>query len=110
MNLLTVVSFQGIAQIGGGGGGSMMWIMLIAMFAIMYFFMIRPQQKKQKALARFRNSLQVNQDVVTAGGMHGRIKEVKDDCVVVEIAANVKVTIEKGSVFAAAADLKATQK
>ncbi|KAA6321076.1 hypothetical protein EZS27_029234, partial [termite gut metagenome] len=100
MNVLTVTLFQGVAQ-SVGGGGSMMWIMLIAMFAIMYFFMIRPQQKKQKEVARFRNSLQVNQDVVTAGGIHGKIKEIKDDCVVLEIAANVKITIEKGSVFAA---------
>ncbi|KAA6346478.1 hypothetical protein EZS27_006011 [termite gut metagenome] len=108
MNLLTVVLFQGVAQ--AAGGGSMMWIMLIAMFGIMYFFMIRPQQKKQKAIAQFRNSLQINQEVVTAGGIHGKIKEIKDDCVVLEIAANVKVTVEKGSVFAAAADLKASQK
>jgi preprotein translocase subunit YajC len=48
--------------------------------------------------------------VVTAGGIHGKIKEIKDDCVVLEIAANVRITIEKGSVFAAAADIKATQK
>ena len=44
----------------------MMWILLIAMFAIMYFFMIRPQNKKQKEIANFRKSLQVNQKVITA--------------------------------------------
>jgi preprotein translocase subunit YajC len=92
-------------QGGASTGGSMMWIMLIAMFAIMYFFMIRPQQKKQKAIAKFRNSLQVNQDVVTAGGIHGKIKEIKDRHVILEIAANVKITIEKSSVFAAASDV-----
>ena len=51
------------------GGGSMMWIMLIAMFVIMYFFMIRHQNKKQKEIANFRKSLQVNQKVITAGGI-----------------------------------------
>ena len=64
MNLLTV-----LLQAPAAGGGSMMWIMLIAMFVIMYFFMIRPQNKKQKEIANFRKSLQVNQSVITAGGI-----------------------------------------
>jgi preprotein translocase subunit YajC len=105
MNLLTVL-LQETAQ---GGGGSMMWIMLIAVFAVMYFFMIRPQNKKQKEIAKFRNSLQVNQDVVTSGGLHGKIKEIKDTSVVLEIANNVKVIIEKSSVFAAVSNVT-TQK
>lgn len=87
-----------------GGDGSLMWIMLIAMFAIMYFFMIRPQNKKQKEIANFRKSLQVNQDVVTAGGIHGKIKEIGDNYVILEIANNVKIKIEKSSVFAGAPD------
>ena len=76
MNVLTVL-LQ--APAGAAGGGSMMWIMLIAMFVIMYFFMIRPQNKKQKEIANFRKSLQVNQSVITAGGIHGTIKEITDD-------------------------------
>lgn len=77
-----------------------MWIMLIAMFAIMYFFMIRPQNKRQKQINDFRKSLQTNQRVVTAGGIHGVIKEINDDTVVLEIASNVKITIDKASIFA----------
>ena len=73
MNVLTVL-LQ--APAGAAGGGSMMWIMLIAMFVIMYFFMIRPQNKKQKEIANFRKSLQVNQSVITAGGIHGTIKDL----------------------------------
>ena len=73
MNLLTVF-FQAPAA---GPDGSLMWIMLIAMFVIMYFFMIRPQNKKQKEIANFRKSLQVNQNVITAGGIHGVIKEIR---------------------------------
>ena len=60
MNLMTVFFLQAPVA-GPAGGGSMMWIMLIAMFVIMYFFMIRPQNKKQKEIANFRKSLQVNQ-------------------------------------------------
>ena len=81
MNLLTV-----LLQAPAAGGGSMMWIMLIAMFVIMYFFMIRPQNKKQKEIANFRKSLQVNQSVITAGGIHGTIKEITDDYIVLENA------------------------
>ncbi len=98
MNLLAVL-LQ--APAGAAGGGSMMWIMLIAMFVIMYFFMIRPQNKKQKEIANFRKSLQVNQNVViTAGGIHGTIKEITDDYIVLEIASNVKIKIDKNSIFA----------
>ena len=72
-----------------GMDSSMMWIMLILMFVIMYFFMIRPQNKKQKEIAEFRRTLQVNQQVITAGGMHGTIKEINDNDVVLEIDRNV---------------------
>ena len=88
MNLMTVF-LQ--APAAAPGGGSMMWILLIAMFAIMYFFMIRPQNKKQKEIANFRKSLQVNQKVITAGGIHGVIKEINDNDIVLEIASNVKI-------------------
>ena len=103
MNLMTVF-LQ--APAAAPGGGSMMWILLIA---IMYFFMIRPQNKKQKEIANFRKSLQVNQKVITAGGIHGVIKEINDNDIVLEIASNVKIRIDKNSIFAAAADANSNQ-
>lgn len=93
MNLLTILLQQ-------QGGGMSMIIMMVAIFAIMYFFMIRPQNKKQKEIANFRKSLQVNQKVITAGGIHGIIKEINDDHIVLEIATNVKIKIDKNSIFA----------
>ena len=93
MNLLTILLQQ-------QGGGMSMIIMMVAIFAIMYFFMIRPQNKKQKEIANFRKSLQVNQKVITAGGIHGVIKEINDDHIVLEIASNVKIKIDKNSIFA----------
>ncbi|MDR0657986.1 MAG: preprotein translocase subunit YajC [Mediterranea sp.] len=98
MNPLLITFLQ--EQPPVGGGGNIMWIMLIAMFAIMYFFMIRPQNKKQKEIANFRKSLEVNRNVVTAGGIHGKIKEIKDTYVVLEIADNVKIKVDKNSIFA----------
>lgn len=86
------------------GDGATMWIMLIAMFAIMYFFMIRPQNKKQKEIANFRKSLEVGQQVITAGGIHGKVKEINDNYVLLEVADNLKIKIDKNSLFAAAID------
>ena len=83
------------------------WFVII--IGIMYFFMIRPQNKKQKEIANFRKSLQVNQKVITAGGIHGVIKEINDNDVVLEIASNVKIRIDKNSIFAAAADANSSQ-
>lgn len=108
MNLMTVFFLQAPAA-GTAGGGSFMWIMLIAMFVILYFFMIRPQNKKQKEITNFRKSLQVNQKVITSGGIHGVIKEINDNDLILEIASNVKVRIDKNSVFAAAADANTNQ-
>lgn len=105
MNLLLVFLQEAVPP---AGGGNMMWIMLIAMFAIMYFFMIRPQNKKQKEIANFRKSLEVGQRVITAGGIHGKIKDIQDNCVTLEIADNVKIKIEKSSIFASAEDAATT--
>ena len=87
------------AQQQGGGMGTFL-IMMIAIFVIMWFFMIRPQNKKQKELANFRKTLQVNQNVITAGGIYGTIKEIGDNYVVLEIDRDVKIKIDKNSIFA----------
>lgn len=82
------------------GGNYSFIIMMVALFAIMYFFMIRPQQKKQKQLQEARNAIKVGDKVVTAGGIHGKVKEVKETTFTIEIAEDTKIVIEKSSVFA----------
>lgn len=91
-----------LLQAAAGAGNSMMStvIMLVAIVAIFYFFMIRPQQKRQKALQEARSAMKVGDKVVTAGGIHGRIREVSDSYFLVEISEGVKIKIEKASVFA----------
>ncbi|MBK5722847.1 preprotein translocase subunit YajC [Dysgonomonas sp. Marseille-P4677] len=91
-----------------GSSGSMI-IMMIVLFAIMYFFMIRPQQKKQKALQEARNAIKVGDKVVTAGGIHGKVKEIGDTSFVVEIADGVRIKIEKASVYVSAEDTQANK-
>ncbi|MDR0823669.1 MAG: preprotein translocase subunit YajC [Prevotella sp.] len=100
--LLQTPSGGGLADLLGGSTG--MIIMMVVLFAIMYFFMIRPQQKKQKALQEARNAIKVGDKVVTAGGVHGKVKEVGDTFFILEISDGVKIKIEKSSVYISAED------
>jgi preprotein translocase subunit YajC len=92
------------AQSAQGGGYSMI-IMMLAIFAIMYFFMIRPQQKKQKEIRNFQNSLAEGMRIITAGGMYGTVKKVnlENNSIDVEIAKGVVINVDKNYVFANAA-------
>lgn len=81
-------------------GGIMSFLPLILIFVVFYFFMIRPQSKKQKAVQKAREALKNGDTVVTSGGIVGKIKDVKEDNFIVEIADNVRVKVEKNSVFA----------
>lgn len=80
-------------------GGSSQLIMLVLIFGVFYLFMIRPQMKKQKEVKKFREALSNGDKVVSAGGIHGKVKDIKDQVVVVEIADGVKITVDKASVF-----------
>lgn len=84
-------------------------LMMLAIFVVFYFFMIRPQQKKQKELNNFRKSLQINQKVITAGGIYGVVKEIGDTEVVLEIDKNVRIHIDKNSIYASVADTVGNQ-
>lgn len=83
------------------GSGWQMIVMLVVIFAIMYFFMIRPQQKRQKEIQKFRNSIEVGQQVVTAGGIYGKVSQIneEDNTITLEIATGVKIKIDKNSVY-----------
>jgi len=80
-------------------------VMIIALIAIFYFFMIAPQQKKQKKINNFRNSLQKGDKVMTAGGIYGRIREIKDNYVLLEIDSNVTIKIDKNSIYQSMEDV-----
>lgn len=76
-----------------------MLLLMLLLFVVMYFFMVRPQQKKQKQLNNFRNSLQPGQKVITAGGIYGKIKEVKEGYVLLEVDNNVHIRIDKSMIM-----------
>ena len=90
------------AQSNAGGGGMGMLIMMVAIFAIMWLFMIRPQQKRQKEIRKFQNSLQEGTKVITGGGLYGTVKRIDlaANIIEVEVARGVVVSVDKNYVFA----------
>ena len=97
------------AEGGAMGGGLGSILMIVAIFVIFYFFMIRPQQKRQKEMQKMREALGTGDKVVTAGGIHGVIREVGKTYFVVEITKGVSIRVEKNSVYASAEDAQADQ-
>lgn len=85
-----------------GGGNMSFLLMMVIIFGIMWFFMIRPQQKKQKEIQNFRNNIARGQQIVTAGGIYGTVKDIDEtaNTLKVEIANGVCITVDRGSVFA----------
>jgi len=81
-----------------GGGGGMQIVLLLGIVAIFYFFMIRPQQKRNKEQAKFRNELQKGQKVVTIGGLHGKVVEIQEKTVTLEVHENVRLRFEKSAI------------
>ena len=74
--------------------------MFVIIIAIMYFMMIRPQRKRQKEIDNFRRGLQAGQSVITSGGIYGKIKNVEDTAVNIEISHNVVIRVDKNCVYA----------
>ena len=81
---------------GVGGPGAMMTIFpFIIIFAIMYFMVIRPQQKKQKDHQELLNKLKKNDEVMTSGGIYGKVIDLKDTVVTLEVAPNVRIRVAR---------------
>ena len=81
--------------------GESTWMQLLPLFLILivfYFFFIRPQTKKNKEQKKFREALKKGDKVVTIGGIHGKVAEVKDTTVILEVANQVKLKVEKSAI------------
>ena len=101
MNALNI-----LLQDADGGSQWSGILMMVVIVAIFYFFMIRPQQKKQKEIQKAREALKVGDQIVTAGGIYGRIREIGDVYMAIEVANGVTIRIDKSSIFASSADAK----
>ena len=103
MNMILNVLLQAAP---GGEGSYMSILMIVAMIAIFYFFMIRPQQKRQKDIQKARAAMKVGDKVVVAGGIYGRIKEIGETSMLIEVAEGVRIRVDKASVFASSEDVQ----
>jgi preprotein translocase subunit YajC len=108
MNLLSIM-LQAAPAAGGVSQYSGIFMMVL-IFVVFYFFMIRPQSKRQKEIKKQREAMKAGDSVVTSGGIYGKVKDIKDTTVIVEIADNVRIKIDKNSVFATAEDLQSQAK
>ncbi|MGE5419369.1 MAG: preprotein translocase subunit YajC [Chloroflexota bacterium] len=91
-----------LAQPAGTAGQTnplVTFLPLILVFVVFYFFMIRPQMKKQKEMTSYRSSLKRGDKVITTGGIYGRVYEVKDTWVLVEVGGDVKLKIDKNALM-----------
>lgn len=90
----------------GGGSNYSYLILMLLIFVVMWFFMIRPQQKRQKELNNFRNSLQKGMKIITAGGIYGVIKEIKENSVLIEVDGGVTLRVDKSMIMKDNSDQK----
>lgn len=96
MDILLAMAPQG----GDAGGGSLIstLIMFGAIFAIFYFMIIRPQQKRAKEREKLLSNIEKGDKIITSGGVHATIVGIEDKTVLIEIAPNVKVKIERSAI------------
>lgn len=90
-----------MAPQGGQGGQQSGWwsfLPLLLIVVVFYFFFIRPQMKRSKDQKKFRESLQKGQKVITIGGIHGRIVEIQDTTVTIEVENQVRLRVEKSAI------------
>jgi len=89
----------GMSGMAGGMEGMKSFIPLILMFVIFYFLLIRPQQKRQKEHKALLSNLKRGDDIVTAGGIMGRITNVAEKFVTVEVAEKVRIKVARGQIM-----------
>ena len=98
MNLLSILL---MAPQGGASGSQSGWwsfLPLLLIVLVFYLFFIRPQMKRSKDQKKFRETLQKGQKIITIGGIHGRITEIQDTTVTVEIDNQVSIRVEKSAI------------
>ncbi|RAJ95567.1 preprotein translocase subunit YajC [Larkinella arboricola] len=89
-----------LLQAPAGSPNSMVWniVLWVGIFVVFYFFMIRPQQKKQKDQKSFIENLKKGDNVVTIGGLHGKVYSVEGTTITLELDKGLKLTFEKTAI------------
>lgn len=95
MNTFFMITLQTQTQ----GSGLMSFLPLILIIVVFWLFMIRPQMKRQKELKKFRDSLQKGDKIVTTGGIYGKVSEIQEYAIIMEVEGGVKLKIDKSAVI-----------
>lgn len=103
MSLISILLDVEPGSQSSGWSGILMMVIIVAIF---YFFMIRPQQKKQKEIQKSRDALKTGDKVITAGGIYGKIRDIGDTYMLIEIADGVRIRVDKTSIFASSEDVQ----
>ena len=105
-------NFLGIVLMASPQQGQSPWSSLVPLLLIMvvfYFFLIRPQMKRQKELKTFRESLKKGDRIVTAGGIYGKINNISDNVITVDVGNNILLKVDKSSVLRDTTDVENQQ-
>ena len=91
-----------LLQAAAGAQGSQwsFWIMMGLMILVIWLFMWRPESKRRKELAKFREGLKKGDKIITAGGIYGTVKEIKETTLLIEVDSNVTLRVDKNMVVA----------
>jgi preprotein translocase subunit YajC len=108
INLLNVILMA--PPEGGKSSQTSFFIMMILIFVVFYFFMIRPQMRKQKELKNFREALKKGDRIVTTGGIYGKINNISENVITVDVGNNVLIKVDKNAVLRDPGDIKEAQK
>lgn len=92
-----------------GGGASMQFIFLILIVVVFWFFMIRPQMKRQKELKKYRDELKKGDKIMTTGGIFGKIVEINDFTVIIEVESQARLKVSKEAVVKDMTDVPAAK-
>ncbi len=96
MNFLNIFLLQAPQQQGSTWSGL---LMIVLIFVIFWLFFIRPQNKRAKEQQQFRENLKKGDKIVTIGGIHGKVEEVRENTVLVSIDHNTKIEFEKSAII-----------
>lgn len=101
---------EGIFLTAAGGGGTMQLLFLGGIAVVFYFFMIRPQQKKQKDQKKFINEIKKGDAIVTIGGVHGKIVELDEETVTIDVEKGARIKFERSAISLEASKKQADKK
>jgi preprotein translocase subunit YajC len=99
---MTNLFILSLAQPSGTAGQAnplVSFLPLLLVIVVFYFFMIRPQMRKQKELTTYRSSLKKGDKVITTGGIYGRIHEVRDNYIMIDVGGDVKLKVDKNALL-----------